>query len=85
MKNKIRTTSFWLGLGGAIVIFLDSIASLFGFSIPSKGVESVITAIAVILIAVGFVTKKTESGNVEKVEDLLEEVIKKDDENIGDL
>ena len=85
MKNKLRTTSFWLGLGGALVIFLNSIADLFGLSIPLGDVEGVITAIAVLLIAVGFITKKTESGKDEKVEVLLEEIIKKDDDNIENL
>lgn len=85
MKNKLRTTSFWLGISGAGVLFLESVASLFGFSIPSSKVEGVVTAIAVLLVAMGFITKKTESGKEEKTEDLIDEIIKKDDKNIEDL
>ncbi len=85
MKNKLRTTSFWLGVSGAIVLLLESIAEVFGFSIPSENIENIITSIAVVLVAVGFITKKTESGKQENTDILIDEIIKNDDENIGEL
>lgn len=85
MKNKLKTTSFWLGISGAIVLLLDTITEIFGFSIPSSNIENIITSIAIVLVAVGFITKKTESGKEEKTDVLIDEIIKNDDENIGEL
>lgn len=85
MKNKLKTTSFWLGVSGAVVVLLEAISDLFGFSVSSSEVESVILSICAILICLGFVTKKTETGKEEKTIDLLSEVTCKDKENKDDL
>ena len=82
MKNKIRTTSFWLGLSGAIVIILETISNIFGLNLYSKEIESIILSICSALVMVGIITKKNVSDEKESSsEDLLEEINKdKDDE-----
>ena len=71
MKEKLKTTSFWLGLSGAVVIAVDAISQLFGVSIPSAEVESVIITICSILVMLGIVTKKNVKDNTAYSKDEL--------------
>ena len=58
MKEKIKTTSFWLGLGGCIVIIVSCVADLFGLKICAEQIESIIMSICSILVMLGIITKK---------------------------
>lgn len=80
MKNKIRTTSFWLGLSGAIVIILETVSKVVGLNLYSKEIESIILSICSALVMVGIITKKnvTDEKNSSS-EDLLEEINKNKD------
>lgn len=82
MKNKIRTTSFWLGLSGAIVIILETISSILGLNLYSKEIESIILSICSALVMVGIITKKNVSDEKDSSsEDLLEEINKDKDKD----
>ena len=75
MKQKFRTTTFWLGLCGAIVIVLESISSAVNINLYSEQVESVILSICSALVMLGIITKKESSDtNQSSKEDLLEEI-----------
>lgn len=76
VKNKIKTTSFWLGLSSAIVVLVGAISKLFGVNISSSVVEDIVLSICALLICLGFVNKKTESGEACKKDELLDEVLK---------
>lgn len=75
MRNKLKTTSFWLGLSAALVIILDTITELLGIKLYSNEVESVILSICSILVTIGIVTKRkvTDEKEVDKKE-LLEDI-----------
>lgn len=81
MKNKIKTTSFWLGLSGVIVIILESVSSIIGIDLYPKVVEGIVLSICSILVTIGIVTKKNE-GDKENTtkEELLKEIDKVSDE-----
>ena len=55
MKEKIKTTSFWLGLSSAIVLIVDCMAGLFGVDFSSGALEDVLLTICSVLVVVGFV------------------------------
>lgn len=74
MKNKLRTTSFWLGLSSAIVLILDCISGIVGFELYSKEVETIILTICSVLVTIGIITKKNESDKETSKEELLEEI-----------
>ena len=75
MKEKIKTTSFWLGVSGALVVTLDTLSGIFGVQLYSKEVETVVLTVCTILIMLGFVTKKNTGDRVEiSKQDLLDEV-----------
>lgn len=75
--SKFKTTSFWLGLSGAIVIVLDTLSSIIGFNLYSKEIETIVMAICSALVMLGIVTKKndTDTANSSQKE-LLEEINK---------
>ena len=80
MKQKFRTTSFWLGLCGAIVIVLESISGVFGINLYSKEIESIILSICSALVMLGIITKKSTKENTEVSQDeLLDEFNKKEE------
>ena len=69
MKDKIKTTSFWLGISGAIVIIIDSIGELFGFKVASQEIGDVVVSVCSILVLLGIVSKK----NPNDIEDSTQE------------
>ena len=77
MKKKLRTTSFWLGVIGAIIIVLESITQVFGVELYSKQVESILLAVCSAMVLLGIITKKIENDNTDSSsEDLLDEINK---------
>lgn len=85
MKEKFKTTSFWLGLCGSIVLILESVSSLLGISLYPQVVETIILSVCSILVTIGIITKKNvnDKDNSSK-DDLLNEIedIKINDDNI---
>ena len=84
MKKKFRTTSFWLGLSGAVIIVLETISNIIGINLYSKEVEAIILSVCSALVMLGIVTKKDiKDENESNTKDLLEEInlkeINKDD------
>ena len=83
MKNKIKTTSFWLGIGGSVVIIISCLSNLFGFEICTEAIESIVVSVCSILVFMGIITKKSDndSGCMSKDELIADiENFKKDDE-----
>ena len=81
MKDKLKTTTFWLGLSGAIVLVLECLSDIIGLELYSKQVENIILSICSILVMVGIVTKRTtkdkEEIDKEELLDDIDEEIKK--------
>lgn len=83
MKERIKTTSFWLGLSGVLVIMFECISKIFSFSIGSEVVQDICFTIGSVLVVLGFITKKNVSDKTEtSKQELLDEFknCNKDDE-----
>lgn len=78
MKKRIRTTSFWLELSGAVVIILETISSVLKLNLYSKEVETIILAVCSVLVMLGIITKKDVSDEKESSSSELLEEINKD-------
>lgn len=75
MKEKIKFLSFWLGLGGAIIIIINSLSSILGFEICTGDIENIILSVCSILVLLGIITKKNSSEiDVSTQEELLDEI-----------
>lgn len=75
MQERLKTTSFWIGLSGVLVVIVDSISEIFNLHIVSEVVECVVLFIASVLVLLGIVTKKNISDKEDVDEsDLLNEL-----------
>lgn len=67
MKNKIKSYGFWTALAGAVVMLVNALGQMFGFSVDNEIITNVIMAIAGVLIVLGVVTMpKGEDGNQQE-------------------
>lgn len=76
MKINFKSKSFWVSLASAIVIFVQSIAELFGYSFKGDAVLNGVNAICGALIFLGILNntsaktenkeKQTENTNQEE-------------------
>lgn len=78
MKEKLKSYSFWSALSGAIVIFVNALGKIFGFSVEDELISGLIMAIAGVLVVFGVVTmpsSKNESQDSfsQKQEDQVTE------------
>ena len=75
MKQKFKTTAFWLGLCAGIVIILDTISSVFGVNLYSKEIECIIMSVCSALVMMGIITKKNEDDTKDSPKDeLIDEI-----------
>jgi uncharacterized membrane protein len=75
MKNNLKTTSFWVGVSGAIVVILDCLSSILNIKLYSQEVQTIIISICSVLIMVGYITEKSVDDKVESTkEDLLQDL-----------
>ena len=69
MKNKIKSYGFWTALAGAVVVLVNVLGQMFGFSVDNEIITNVIMAIAGVLVVLGVVTMpKGEDGNQQEGE-----------------
>ena len=69
MKNKIKSYGFWTALAGAVVVLVNALGQMFGFSVDNEIITNVIMAIAGVLVVLGVVTMpKGEDGNQQEEE-----------------
>ena len=81
--NKFRSYSFWVSLSAAVIILLNALGKLMGFTIENKIVEDVIMSVAGLLVVLGIVTNtSTNSGDDQNENEMqLDEQDKKQEEN----
>ena len=67
MKNKIKSYGFWTALAGAVVVLVNALGQMFGFSVDNEIITNVIMAIAGVLVVLGVVTMpKGEDSNQQE-------------------
>jgi len=66
MKKLIKSYGFWTALAGAVVVLVEAIGKLFGFSIAGEYISDLIMAIAGILVVFGIVNIPKESVITEE-------------------
>mgnify|MGYP001864324306 CR=1 FL=1 len=56
MKKNFKSYSFWTALAGAVVVLLNALGDLFGFSVDNDLVKGLIMAVAGLRVVLGIVT-----------------------------
>ena len=60
MKKLIKSYGFWTALAGAVVVLVEAMGKLFGFSIAGELVSNLIMSIAGVLVVFGVVSMPKE-------------------------
>lgn len=68
MKNKIKSYGFWTALAGAVVVLVNALGQMFGFSVDNEIITNVIMAIAGLLVVLGVVTMPKGDSNQQEGE-----------------
>lgn len=66
MKNKIKSYGFWTALAGAVVVLVNALGQMFGFSVDNEIITNVIMAIAGLLVVLGVVTMPKGDSNQQE-------------------
>lgn len=82
MKQKIKSYAFWTSLSAAVVVFVNSLGKIFGFTVEESLITNLIMAVCGILIVLGVVNMPFEEN--KESEDCSPQSDKKtdDDENL---
>lgn len=78
--QKFRSYGFWVSLSSALIVLLNALGRVFGFSIQNQIVEDVILSIASFLAVFGIVSMKDISKD-EDIDKNQEDGESEDDSN----
>lgn len=90
MKTRIKSYSFWTSLSAAVILLVNSIGNMFGFSIEDKLISNIIMSTCGVLVVLGVVSAPTKADEKEseelneaneeevKIEDDVQETSEKD-------
>lgn len=67
--NKFKNYGFWVSLSSAVVLLINSLGRIFGFSVENKLVEDLILSFAGVLLVLGLVTMNADSHTDDKDDD----------------
>ena len=68
MKNKFKSSAFWLSLTAGLIVLLNSLGSALNFSVNEVAITSVATSVIGILITIGVLSKDKSSKTQNTVE-----------------
>lgn len=63
LKDKVKSYSFWISLGSAIILILNLIGNKFGFNIDSGFASDLLTSLCSILVLLGIIVTPTSSAS----------------------
>lgn len=81
-KVRIKNKAFWLAIIPAVILLVQAVAAVFGFTLDLTGIGdkllNVVEAVFIVLAIIGVVTDPTTSGLNDSKQALTYEVPKKD-------
>ena len=84
MHKNIKNSTFLFALIGAVVIFLNALGDLLGFSIDNEVITAVITGFAGVLVVLGVVTMSEQDAKGNKKENQEDKEIENKDTDLSD-
>ncbi|MGN1213213.1 MAG: hypothetical protein ACI4TZ_04140 [Christensenellales bacterium] len=77
MKDNFKNYSFWISVTGAVLLLLNNLGKVFGFSVNNEAVYSIVDGVCGVLVVFGILTmnKSKNSANLGD-EDLSDEDLK---------
>lgn len=65
MKINFKNKTFWVSLVSIVLLMVQNLSELFGFSFNSDGVMNVVNAICGVLIVLGILNNPTKPSEVK--------------------
>ncbi|MGN1222215.1 MAG: hypothetical protein ACI4TT_03180 [Christensenellales bacterium] len=74
MKDNFKNYSFWISVTGAVLLLLNNLGKVFGFSVNNEAVYSIVDGVCGVLVVFGILTmnKSKNSANLDD-ESLIDE------------
>ena len=69
LKNLIKSYGFWTALAGALVVLIQALGKIFGFTIENEIISDIVMAIAGVLVVFGVVAMPKPQEEVDSKED----------------
>ena len=66
MKNNLKNYKFWLAVLASVIVLINTLGAVFGFSVDEVAITSIATAVLGIFVAIGFVNKTEEQNQTEQ-------------------
>lgn len=66
MKNKLKSYSFWMSVTAGVILVLNNIGKVCGFSVESDAVTAIVDSICGVLILFGVLTMPKSKAKGEK-------------------
>lgn len=84
MKEKLKSYSFWSALSGAMVIFVNALGKIFGFSVEDELISGLIMAIAGVLVVFGVVTMPSNKNESQDSFSQQDDQVTEEEKNSSD-
>lgn len=65
MKEKFKNYSFWLSVTGAVILLLNNVGKIFGFTVNNEAIYSIVDGVCGVLVVFGVLTMNTNKNKTE--------------------
>lgn len=62
LKDKIKNYGFWMSLTAAVILVLQTLGQVFGFSVNDQAITSIVTSVCGMLIVLGIISDPTSGS-----------------------
>ena len=67
MKEKFKSYSFWMSVTGAVILVLNNLGKVFGFTVDNQAITSIIDSVCGMLVVFGILTMPKSTTKKEDV------------------
>ena len=80
MKNKFKNYSFWISVTGAVVLLLNNLGKIFGFSVNNEAIFSVVDGVCGVLVVFGVLTMNKNKQDKTSQSSDQEQILQQDEQ-----
>ena len=68
MKDKFKNYSFWISVTGAVILLLNNLGKVFGFSVNNEAIYSIVDGVCGVLVVFGVLTINKTKKDTQQIE-----------------
>ena len=77
MKNKIKTSAFWISLTSVVVVCINLLGKVLNFNVDLMSIISIASCVIGMLITVGVLSREKTSNDASITKQVQDEIIEK--------